>query len=58
MYFNLFTYMDFRGITPDFNKQKQRCAVQKVFLKILKNSHENICARSSFLIKLQISKLS
>ena len=29
------------------------CFVKKVFLKISQNSHENTCARLSFLIKLQ-----
>ena len=28
------------------------CSVKKMFLKILKNSHENTWARVSFLIKL------
>ena len=31
----------------------RRCSVKKVFLEISQNSHENTCARSSFLIKLQ-----
>ena len=31
----------------------QRCSVKKVFLEILQNSQKNICARVSFLIKLQ-----
>ena len=32
----------------------QRCSVEKVFLEISQNSHENTCARvSSFLIRLQ-----
>ena len=31
----------------------QRCSVKKVFLEVLQNSQENICARDSFLIKLQ-----
>ena len=31
----------------------QRCSVKKVFLKILKNSQENMCARTSLSIKLQ-----
>ena len=31
----------------------RRCSVRKMFLKILKNSQENTCARVSFLIKLQ-----
>ena len=30
----------------------QRCSVKKVFLEISQNSHENTCARFSFLIKL------
>ena len=30
-----------------------RCSVEKVFLEISQNSQENICARVSFLIKLQ-----
>ena len=35
----------------------QRCSVKKVFLEISKNSHENTCARISFLVKLQASGL-
>ena len=31
----------------------QRCSVKKVFLEISQNSQENVCARDSFLIKLQ-----
>ena len=31
----------------------QSCSVKKVFLEISQNSQENICARVSFLIKLQ-----
>ena len=31
----------------------RRCSVKKVFLKISQNTGENICARVSFLIKLQ-----
>ena len=30
-----------------------RCSVKKMFLEISQNSHENTCARVSFLIKLQ-----
>ena len=30
-----------------------RCSVKKVFLKISQNSPENVCARASFLLKLQ-----
>ena len=33
----------------------QRCYAKKVFLEISQNSQENICARESFLIKLQVS---
>ena len=33
------------------------CSVENVFLKILQNLQENICARVSFLIKLQASAL-
>ena len=29
------------------------CSAEKVFLEISQNSHENTCARVSFLIKLQ-----
>ena len=31
----------------------QSCSVKKIFLEISQNSQENICARVSFLIKLQ-----
>ena len=31
----------------------QRCSVKRLFLEISQNSQENICARVSFLIKLQ-----
>ena len=31
----------------------QRCFIKKVFFEISQNSQENICARVSFLIKLQ-----
>ena len=31
----------------------RRCSVKKVFLEMSQNSQENICARDSFLIKLQ-----
>ena len=33
----------------------RRCSVKKVFLEISQNLQENICARDSFLIKLQTS---
>ena len=36
----------------------QRCSVKKVFLGISQNSQENICARVSFLIKLQARPLA
>ena len=32
-----------------------RCTLKKVFLEISQNSQENICARASFLIKLNTS---
>ena len=35
-----------------------RCSVIKVFLEISQNSHENTCARVSFLIKLQAETLA
>ena len=35
----------------------QRCSVKKVFLRISQNSQENICARASFLIKLQAKNM-
>ena len=31
----------------------RRCSAKKVFLEILENSQENICAKVIFLIKLQ-----
>ena len=31
----------------------ERCSVKKVFLEISQNSQEKVCARISFLIKLQ-----
>ena len=37
--------------------RSSRPAVKKVFLKISQNLKENICARVSFLIKLQASGL-
>ena len=38
----------------DIEAVTQRCFVKKVFLEISQNSQENICARVSFVIKLQI----
>ena len=35
----------------------RRCAIKKVFLKISQNSQENTCARVSFSIKLQFSRV-
>ena len=35
----------------------QRCSVKMLFLKILRNSQENTCARVSFLVELQASGL-
>ena len=37
-------------------KQPRRSSV-KMFLKVLKNSHENTCGSASFLVKLQASEL-
>ena len=39
------------------NSFVKRCSVKKVFLEISQNSQENICAKVSFLIKLQASGL-
>ena len=48
----------FLWILRSFSEQPEevvrRCSVKKAFLKIWQNSQENICARVSFLIKLQI----
>ena len=41
------------GLEKTFRSSHPRCYVKKVFLKISQNSHENTCARVSFLIKLQ-----
>ena len=38
-----------------FRSSHQRCSLRKVFLEISQNSQGNICARDSFLIKLQAS---
>ena len=40
-----------------YNKEvvAQTCFVKKMFLEISKNSQENICARVTFLIKLQVA---
>ena len=35
----------------------RRCCIKKMFLKILKSSQENTCARAFFLIKCQASGL-
>ena len=40
-------------IPPRAEAVARRCSVKKVFLEILQNSQENICARVSFLIKSQ-----
>ena len=34
----------------------QSCSAKKMYLEILQNSQENICARVSFLIKLQATQ--
>ena len=36
-----------------FQKETSKVLYKKVFLKISQNSQEDICARASFLIKLQ-----
>ena len=40
-----------------YRSSHQRCSVRKVFFEISRNSHENSCARVSFLIKLEASGL-
>ena len=50
-----------RQIHCKFNRTEavaQRCSAKKVFLESLQNLQENICARVSFLIKLQAWGLS
>ena len=49
------TYDDVSDWRWIFRSSHHRCSVKKVLLKILRNSQENICARVSFLIKLQVS---
>ena len=44
--------IDRKLVTPE--AVAQRCSVKKVFLEISQNSQENICARVSFIIKLQV----
>ena len=43
-------------VCKEIKAAAQCCSVKKLFLKILQNSQENICARASFLIKLQASQ--
>ena len=38
-----------------FKSSRRKCSLKKVFLQILHNSQWNICARVSFLKKLQVS---
>ena len=42
-----------RGAGTDTEAVAQRCSVEKVFLEILQNLQENICATVSLLTKLQ-----
>ena len=49
----LSTYLDVADSFAKYRSSHQRCSVKKVFLEISRNSQENICARASFLIKLQ-----
>ena len=42
------------NLAPALEAVDQRWSVKKVFLEISQNSQENICARVSFLINLQI----
>ena len=44
-----------RIILVQHRSSNRRCSVREVFLEILQNSQDNICARVSFLIKLQAS---
>ena len=52
-------YLRHRNICDEnsFEAVSRMCSAKKVFLKISQNSQENICARASFLIKLQASSL-
>ena len=43
------------GLFPKADVVTQTCSVKKMFLEILQNLQENICARVSSLIKLQVS---
>ena len=40
-----------------FRSSHQRCSMKKLFLEISQNSQESTCARVSFSIKLQVSRL-
>ena len=54
---DIFILIDYSVILDLPEAVAQRCSVKKVFLKISQNSPENICARASFLKKLQGSGL-
>ena len=45
--------LNFSGTSRISRSSRRRCSVKKVFLKILQNLQENICARVSILKKLQ-----
>ena len=45
-------YLDQRPLGLCLEAVAQRCSVKKMFLEVLQNSQENICARISFVIKL------
>ena len=58
LYFVSFTYLVIMIFIVVFKMKCQKAATEgvllkKVFLEISQNSHENTCARDSFLIKLQ-----
>ena len=49
-------YKNTRNKIPDtenFRSSHRRCSVKKGVIRNLQNSQQNICARASFLIKLQ-----
>ena len=48
-------YLLVHSYSVEFHRNNhQRCSKKKVFLEILQNAQENICARAFFLIKLCI----
>ena len=52
-FIGVFILISCSWIPPRAEAVARRCSVKKVFLEILQNSQENICARVSFLIKSQ-----